>query len=191
VLPALIRNLVMEERKARLAALAAKAGRTKPIETEDPGSNDTSVPERGVKFRNYTPIHSSLTSDRGGGNESGDVDNNSSVGLRGVQPASKRLRPNEVLGSTAQPSVLEAALAKARSEIQSNESSLPVHNGALSTPAHVMTPKKINADLKRKIQPQLDKLLHRTQKAIVALLKERLEKEAAAEAALDNANDLD
>jgi cwf18 pre-mRNA splicing factor len=81
-------------------------------------------------------------------------------------------------------------LAKARSEMQSNESSLP-HNGALSTPAHVMTPKKINADLKRKIQPQLDKLLHRTQKAIVALLKERLEKEAAAEAALDNANDLD
>jgi cwf18 pre-mRNA splicing factor len=180
----------MEERKARLAALAAKAGRTKPIVTEHP-ENDTAEPERGVKFRNYTPVHSNLTADSGGGNESNGVDNNSSAGTRGVRPAAKRLRADNVSGSATQPSVLEAALAKARSEIQSNGSSLP-HNGALSTnPTHVMTPKKINADLKRKIQPQLDKLMLRTQKAIVALLKERLEKEAAAEAALENTNDLD
>ena len=41
-----------------------------------------------------------------------------------------------------------------------------------------MAPKKINWDLKRDIQPKLDKLERRTQKLIVQLLKERLAKEA-------------
>ena len=44
-----------------------------------------------------------------------------------------------------------------------------------------LTHKKINADLKREIQPKLQKLERRTQKALVALLRERLEREAAAE----------
>jgi cwf18 pre-mRNA splicing factor len=39
--------------------------------------------------------------------------------------------------------------------------------------------KKINWDLKRGIQSKLDKLEKRTQKAIVSLLKERLEQDAA------------
>ena len=43
---------------------------------------------------------------------------------------------------------------------------------------HAAAPKKINWDLKRDIQPKLDKLEKRTQKAIVELLKARLEQEA-------------
>lgn len=42
-------------------------------------------------------------------------------------------------------------------------------------------PKSINWDLKRDIQPRLDRLEKRTQRAIVQLLRERLEQEAAAD----------
>jgi coiled-coil domain-containing protein 12 len=42
-----------------------------------------------------------------------------------------------------------------------------------------MGPKKMNADLKRDIQEKMDKLERRTQRAIVSLLKERLEREAS------------
>ena len=38
-------------------------------------------------------------------------------------------------------------------------------------------PKKINWDLKRHIEPRLEKLRKRTQKAIVEILKEKLSKE--------------
>jgi coiled-coil domain-containing protein 12 len=41
-----------------------------------------------------------------------------------------------------------------------------------------MAPKKVNWDLKRDIQGKLDRLERRTQRSLVELLRERLEKEA-------------
>ena len=129
----------MEERKARLAALAAKAGRNSkeaPASVEEEESNKKEQ-EVTLKFRNYTP--SNLEQD--------------SVVL---EPETKRAK-------TEEPSALELALEKARS----------------ASTSHEETTKKINWDLKRDIQPKLDKLQKRTQKAIVGILRERLEREAA------------
>ena len=52
-----------------------------------------------------------------------------------------------------------------------------------------MAPKKINWDLKRDIQDKIAKLERRTQKAIVELLKERLEKEASEQVSGDDDDD--
>jgi coiled-coil domain-containing protein 12 len=54
-----------------------------------------------------------------------------------------------------------------------------------------MAPKKINWDLKRDIQPKLAKLEKRTQKAIVEMLKKRLELEASQAADDDDDDDDD
>lgn len=131
----------MEDRKARLAALAAKAGRIK----QQPANGDESNQETKIlQFRNYTPSDPALDST---------VD----------EPASKRIKQEK--------SALEQALELAKSE-------LPDVRGEEDLIA--AAPKKINADLKRDIQPKLEKLERRTHKAIVALLRERLEKEADA-----------
>jgi coiled-coil domain-containing protein 12 len=135
----------MDERKARLAALSAKAGRNKqPSVTNNYDSNQ----ERNVvQFRNYTPSDPTLdiTSD---------------------EPASKRIK-----ATSQEKSVLEKALEMAKAE-------LPEIRGDEDVVA--AAPKKINADLKREILPKLQKLERRTHKAIVALLRERLEREADA-----------
>jgi coiled-coil domain-containing protein 12 len=151
----------MTDRKARLAALAAKAGRSKEAPAPDDETaaklDEVGADERRVQFRNYTPADTGLE-----------------------EPVSKRPRPSDddTRGGTKkeEKSVLEQALEKARAEV-------PVTKAEDSIAA--VAPKKINWDLKRNIQPKLDKLEKRTQKAIVALLKERLEKEAAAENDLD------
>lgn len=134
----------MTDRKARLAALAAKAGRLKPAAEEttdaaaDAGQTET---KPALKFRNYTPVDA-------------------------VEPSTKR--------SKAEPekkkSALESALEKVQSEAPAAPTDMVVE----------MAPKKINWDLKRDIQPKLDKLERRTQKAIIELLKERLAREAEA-----------
>ena len=49
--------------------------------------------------------------------------------------------------------------------------------GALAS----LAPQKVNADLKRDIKGKLDRLERRTQRALVDLLKERLEREAEEE----------
>jgi coiled-coil domain-containing protein 12 len=57
----------------------------------------------------------------------------------------------------------------------------------------VVTPsastKKVNWDLKRDIQHKMDKLEKRTQRAIVQLLRERLEKEAETAGGVDDYDD--
>jgi coiled-coil domain-containing protein 12 len=157
----------MSDRKARLAALAAKAGR--PKETATPSVEDehttsessekaTTAPT--VTFRNYTPAHGSL-------NEKNAVDE---------EPSSKRARQEELQPASA----LEQALAKAKAE--ATVSATGISTTALQQTGNlgVVAPKKANWDLKRDIQPKLDKLEKRTQKAIVQLLKERLQQEATA-----------
>jgi coiled-coil domain-containing protein 12 len=134
----------MTDRKARLAALAAKAGRSNQA---DDGSREPIVTPI-VTFRNYVPQDESL-----------------------VQRA-----PEEEPEPVAKKLKLEDALEKAQEEVRQQSSN--ASNFAATT-------KKINWDLKRDIEPQLDKLERRTQKALVALLKERLAKEAEMDEVLD------
>jgi coiled-coil domain-containing protein 12 len=177
----------MEDRKARLAALAAKAGRAaSQKETLDLPANDDdpSYSKRNIHFRNYIPSDPKLLTD---------IKPSSAEDDELMESSTKRSRTS---GSTDPPvkakekSVLEAALEKARAEISSTAalesrrdgSQAPHERSAPTTSADLVLPtqkKKVNDDLKRNIQPQLDRLQKRTQKAIVALLRERLEKEAA------------
>lgn len=137
----------MEDRKARLAALAAKAGRIKPLPTTNEDSPKV------LHFRNYTPTDSTLES---------------SSTVTTDEPATKRIKQ-----TNSEKSVLEKALELAKTE-------LPEIRGEEDVMMMAAAPKKINADLKRDIQPKLEKLERRTHKAIVALLRERLEREADA-----------
>lgn len=127
----------MTDRKDRLAALSAKAGRTKPHES----SNESNLASK-LSFRNYTPSDASLV-----------------PSLQDAQlpsPAKKKLKIDE-------------ALKQAQDEVKKEFS---------TTPDTVSAAKKINWDLKRDIELQIDKLERRTQRAMVMLLKEKLTKEA-------------
>ena len=147
----------MADRKARLAALAAKAGRSKHSVEDASQEEENGVQEETftVSFRNYAPSNEFLTE------QSKDDDD---------EPEAKRTK-------TEEKSALQQAVEQAQ-----KEAALTVEQGDVTR----MGPKKINADLKRDIQDKLDKLERRTQRAIVSLLKERLEREAA-----DDVPDLD
>jgi coiled-coil domain-containing protein 12 len=154
----------MGDRKARLAALASKAGRSKPVPTnaqeeESPEDPIEEEQDAKLKFRNYAPKDEALGKDE-------DDDGNDEQ-----QP--KRQRTDETR------SALQEALEAAKQDVK------PM----VATSVEPMAPKKINWDLKRDIGDQLAKLERRTQKAIVELLKERLENEAAAQTNSDS--DLD
>ena len=141
-------NRRMEDRKARIAALRAKAGRAKPVEPNNVNANDDV--DKSVKPQESVLQVVSLT--------------NSSE----LQPFAKKQKGEK----EEKESVIDLALRQAQAEAKS-----------APTTAHIedLAPKKVNADLNREIQPKLDKLEKRTQKAIVALLRERLEQEASAE----------
>ena len=154
-------TLPMNDRRARLAALAARAGRSKPAATdaaEDDTAdayNDTPASDKPtLKFRNYTPSNSAS-----------------------IEPVTKRARQEEGQEeSEKKSSALEHALEKAHKETTTSSAPLIV---AQVEDIGDVAPKKINWDLKRDVQPKLDKLERRTQKAIIESLKERLEREAS------------
>lgn len=169
--------LQMGDRKARLAALAAKAGRTKkPREAptnDDEGDPQESIEEKrtqSVAFRNYAPNDKSLA---GEGNDE-------------EESPSKKQRVEDDKPTTAA-SALQNALLEAKQEIAASATAPGKGPTADESTA---APKKINWDLKRDIQDKLNKLEKRTQKAIVEMLRERLEKEAT-EQANDDDSDLD
>ena len=120
------------DRRARVAALAAKAGRS----IQPAGDGDTSVHQQQV--------------DDGGMEE---------------EPESKRPK----LHQQQKKSALEMALEETTIEAAK----------VVSATTAVWAPKKVNWDLKRDIQEKMEKLERRTQRAIVQLLRERLEQEAA------------
>jgi coiled-coil domain-containing protein 12 len=172
----------MEDRKARLAALSAKAGRGPSKEVVDPAADeDRSNSKRSIHFRNYIPSDPRLLNE---------IQPSSTGDDESMQASTKRSRthgPSDPPPKPKEKSVLEAALEKARIEISKTasprdgfqalqEGSALTANADLGFSAQR---RKINDDVKRNIQPQLDRLQKRTQKAIVALLRERLEKEAA------------
>ena len=149
-----------EDRKARLAALAAKSGRNIPPSDESPNhpADDNERPK--ISFRNYVPKDATL-----------------STSTNDEEPTTKRFKSNNE-GKSA----LEKALAKTTTTSQSQNQT------SWSTVTPVET-KKVNWDLKRDIADKMDKLEKRTQKAIVEMLRERLEREAAEEG--DGDSDLD
>jgi coiled-coil domain-containing protein 12 len=171
----------MGDRKARLAALATKAGRSKPIVQEEEaidddqdykGIGEVEETKKAISFRNYAPNDNSL--------EHQDEEEGSD------ESASKRPR----LGEEEKPSsTLEEALQQAKQEIFTNKQH-PLENTTI-VDVKSTAPKKINWDLKRDIRDKLAKLERRTQKAIVELLKERLEHEAGQEDNSDDDSDLD
>jgi coiled-coil domain-containing protein 12 len=132
----------MSDRKARLAALAAKAGRIKSDSSEAPA--ETAIEQQ----------------------QPAEVVKDSAV----VERASKRSRSEATDEDETRPNALEVALAKARTDSATAADS--------SDRLAAAAPRKINWDLKRDIQPKLDKLERKTQKAIVELLKARLEQQA-------------
>ncbi|CAJ1917661.1 unnamed protein product [Cylindrotheca closterium] len=162
----------MGDRKARLAALAAKAGRTKQKQGDEDESNisnetanDSSSQERKtISFRNYAPRDASMDIDKNSSN--GDDDNQG----EGDESAAKKRRLEETSSGTKTTSLAEA-LAEAQNDIVKGP-------GATEEGVNVMAPKKVNWDLKRGIESKLAKLERRTQRALVELLKERLDKEA-------------
>jgi coiled-coil domain-containing protein 12 len=142
----------MTDRKARLAALAARAGRSNQESTApDEASNEKDESEAAapkVNFRNYIPQDASLQPQQA--TEEQEVDQ---------QPVTKKPK-------------LEEALQKAQQEAQQSTAAATI--GVAAT-------KKINWDLKRDLELQMDRLERKTQKALVELLKERLSKEAEEE----------
>jgi len=124
------------DRRARVAALAAKAGRS----IQPAGDGDTSVHQQQQQKQ----------VDDGGMEE---------------EPESKRPK----LHQQQKKSALEMALEETTIEAAK----------VVSATTAVWAPKKLNWDLKRDIQEKMEKLERRTQRAIVQLLRERLEQEAA------------
>lgn len=155
----------MTDRKARLAALAAKAGRTKTKNSEEVDDRKDQKQElnennkRAVSFRNYAPNDTSMDEEK-----------------------DAKKQKIEEKTEEKKTSVLQEALQEAQSDISTSKSK---QQNAITD----MAPKKVNWDLKRDIQEKLSKLERRTQKAIVELLKERLEREAIEETNEDS--DLD
>ena len=135
------------DRKARLAALAAKAGRR---DKNDDSVGDEEDRKKTLTFRNYVPKDSALDASA-------------------VEQPAKRPRTTVEEPKSALELALQETKATADSSGQSNDWSSVTN----------VTTKKVNWDLKRDIQAKMDKLERRTQRAIVDLLRERLEREAA------------
>jgi len=177
------------DRKARLKGLAARAGRIKePVTdgdgaTEDNSGTNESAPPRkaNIAFRNYAPTDKSLSSQQKQ-QFTGDE-------AESIHPsASKRPRTQET--DTTQPEKIAPisssnALKNALHEASMQVAATPNTTDTVTS----MAPKKINWDLKRDISDKLAKLERRTQKAIVRILKERLELEAAKAVNEDDSDD--
>ena len=178
------------DRKARLKGLAARAGRTKePVTDGDGATEDNSgtserAPPRkaNIAFRNYAPTDKSLSSQQLQQQSNEDE-------IESIHPsASKRPRTQET--DTTQPEKIAPisssnALKNALHEASMQVAATPNATDTVTS----MAPKKINWDLKRDISDKLAKLERRTQKAIVRILKERLELEAAKAVNEDDSDD--
>ncbi|KAL7532788.1 hypothetical protein ACHAXR_004845 [Thalassiosira sp. AJA248-18] len=173
----------MSDRKARLAALAARAGRSQqPISSSnDNGGNDQEAGHGSKKptllFRNYVPKDASLDALA------------APPPPEGSKQLSKRQKTNEENEDEPPKSALELALVKTNRESREAAGQTVGAAGEWAKVTPIST-KKVNWDLKRDIQHKMDKLERRTQRAIVELLRERLEREAA-EGGGDEDSDLD
>lgn len=152
------------DRKARLAALAARAGRNQEQEENSPSDEEKKV----LKFRNYVPKDESLEQDV-------------------EEPALKKQRQENGTDGTEEkdePSELDKALLEAK--IDADIITKQPGTGNESEINIASVPKKVNWDLKRDIAKKINRLERRTQKAVVELLRQRLEEEAEKEAGEDD-----
>lgn len=170
-----------DDRKARLAALAARAGRNQPIAATGNSSQETDNKDEQMKdssdvaakpvisFRNYVPKDASL--DKAVTSSSNDTNEN--------QPAAAKRQKTTTsnINSDEPKSALEIALAKTDRESREAAGHSVGEAGGWSKVIPIST-KKVNWDLKRGIEQKMERLERRTQKAIVELLRERLEQEA-------------
>ena len=170
-----------------MAALAAQAGRSKPADDEneirDEGEEQQQLkPQRnGLRFRNYTPNDTFLEQAQLQ-RPSNNINSNDEEDM--TAPAFKRLKNDTK-------SVLEQALEQAKREAVTTSYSSGRASSEVKDNIQSMAPRKINWDLKRDIQDKLAKLERRTQKVIVELLKERLEKEATAQTTNSDSDEID
>ncbi|CAB9511459.1 Coiled-coil domain-containing protein 12 [Seminavis robusta] len=167
----------MEDRKKRLAALRARAGRKKDAESS-PAEEEVEVKDASLLV----------------GNKAASSTSTDSADKKRPRQDDKEADKEPVKKTKT---ALEEALEKAKEDLETGDPASAVttadgdttkanNNNELTA----MAPKKINWDLKRDIQPKLDKLEKRTQKVIVQLLRERLAREADA-AAEEGTEDLD
>uniref|UniRef100_A0A7S4V4W8 Cwf18 pre-mRNA splicing factor n=1 Tax=Ditylum brightwellii TaxID=49249 RepID=A0A7S4V4W8_9STRA len=188
-----------EDRKARLAALAARAGRSKnpssneendaATEIENSSPRDDAQPS--LRFRNYAPKDSSLDREAtptSGAGEGTSKQQQTTVDARLELMAQRAKRQKTENGRNESKTPLEQALLKAKLEnVMEASSSGAGTIGATGdleiNDMSAIAPKKVNWDLKRDIKSKIDRLERRTERAIVDLLRERLEKEATEEAA--------
>mmetsp|Transcript_2842 Transcript_2842/g.7804 ORF Transcript_2842/g.7804 Transcript_2842/m.7804 type:complete len:177 (-) Transcript_2842:1227-1757(-) len=168
----------MSDRKARLKALAAKAGRKKESAPDGDG-NSTTEDRKKFTFRNYAPKDSTLSKQQ----HQPDKEECPSSPKRLRTGDHSKKEPSSLNDSSSLSSskALENALEQAqrdRVEQAPMTSTSPTKNQTDNFSVIGMAPKKTNWDLKRDINDKLAKLERRTQIAIVQLLKERLESEA-------------
>ena len=139
----------MTDRRARLAALAARAGRNQ----EPSSSGDTNE-------TSDQPEHKRQRIEDGPSDEVALPDNNETL---------SRVVDNSY---QANEDHLEKALREA--EIQETQERRQDNSSELVD----LAPKKVNWDLRRDCAKKLEKLERRTQKKIIEMLKKRLESEA-------------
>ena len=168
------------DRKAKLKALAARAGRIR--ETCNDGVNNdndeqtegsAATTKKTIVFRNYAPTDESIIQQQ-------------QQQQQQDQPSSSPLHKKQKTKLTA----LQNALKEAREESTSSHGDT-MHTVSTTSTVKNMAPKKINSDLKRDISAKLAKLEKRTQKAIVSMLRERLELEASAAVNEETEDDVD
>ena len=169
------------DRKAKLKALAARAGRIRePCNDGVNNDNDeqtegsAATTKKTIVFRNYAPTDESIIQQQQQQQQQQD------------QPSSSPLHKKQKTKSTA----LQNALKEAREESTSSHGDT-MHTVSTTSTVKNMAPKKINSDLKRDISAKLAKLEKRTQKAIVSMLRERLELEASAAVNEETEDDVD
>jgi coiled-coil domain-containing protein 12 len=162
------------DRNARLAALSSKAGRSQPLIDAGGGENDqaaagesASSSKPTLSFRNYVPKDASLSA-------AAPLDDDDD----GIEkfPTGKRQRRSDQQQQSKK-SALELALARTSRESR-EAAGQNVGAGGWGSVTPVAT-RKVNWDLKRDVQSKMEKLERRTQRAIVGLWRERLEREAA------------
>lgn len=191
---------MVDDRKSRLAALAARAGRNKDndndndddIEGSGPISTHDENTSKLLKFRNYTPKDANLETSISMPDETEDVE---TTRIRKRSKTDDKKLSSSSSPAAPQQSELEKALLDAKADAALTLQQQKGDNGGTSaeiSSVAAIAPKKVNWDLKRDIAKKIKKLERRTQRAIVDLLRERLEKEAEEETNQDDdTNDLD
>ena len=200
----------MSDRQARLAALAAKAGRIPQQQPADQGNEhnennidegnssdggDDDVPSKPtptptLSFRNYVPKDASLDApaDDNITNKRQKTSTNSIAAVSSTT-TSTNTPPKSALEIALANTDREARMAAGQTVAATTTNDVGGGGGWSTVVTPSASTKKVNWDLKRDIQHKMDKLEKRTQRAIVQLLRERLEKEAETAGGVDDYDD--